>query len=151
MRHNRYRIKQPLVASRVSTHRGLSGQRLEPGLLRKISPRRIAQLLLGLTPAIAWATTESFSGSWTATGTTGVPTIPSPAGTNKTSFTAYNGSGPYNYALYSFTVTMSGIYTAASTTVDDLAASRFDQENQERDRHLIFNGSVDIHNVAPSQ
>ncbi|MBB5546514.1 hypothetical protein A8H39_00185 [Paraburkholderia fungorum] len=33
---------------------------------------------------------------------------------------------------------------------DGLAAIRFDEENQERDRHLVFNGLVDIHNVAPS-
>ena len=61
------------------------------------------------------------AGTATVTGTaspdkTLVTNINGPANAQQTSFTGYNGGGPYHYQLHPFTVDQSGIYTATSTT-----------------------------------
>lgn len=94
------------MASFPFSHRG-------PGRRRPRDAASLLRIALGLVllPLAAPAETVTFSGTWTDTGTTAVPTIPVPAGTNQTSYSAYNG-GNYSYSLFTFTVTKSGDYSA---------------------------------------
>ncbi|RVT92083.1 autotransporter outer membrane beta-barrel domain-containing protein [Rhodovarius crocodyli] len=85
---------------------------------RRRSSKKAAALALGLAclPVLAPADTISFSGGWSGTTGTQAPTIPTPANTVNTSFSAYSSAFAWNYALYSFTVTKSGTYSATVTT-----------------------------------
>ncbi len=78
-------------------------------------------LLLTVVPAAADSVT--FSSGRAGTATTFVPHI---SGGLVTNFTGLHyDSGPWNYALYSFTVDTSGIYNATSTTTPVLNTSYF--------------------------
>ncbi len=78
-------------------------------------------LLLAAVPAAADSVT--FSTGRLGTATTFVPHI---TGSLVTNFTGLHyDSGPWNYALYSFTVDTSGIYNATSTTTPVLNTSYF--------------------------
>lgn len=81
-------------------------------------------LALGGLPGPASAGTETFSGPWSALTATDLPAGPYVADTVQTSFTGYR-HGSFNYALFGFTVTASGIYTARSTTTPVQNATYF--------------------------
>ncbi|MBN3760842.1 autotransporter outer membrane beta-barrel domain-containing protein [Burkholderia sp. Ac-20365] len=110
---NRNLKNEGLPRTGRKTHQSSKFVRLAPGI--------IAPLLfgLGIAPKIAFAVpgvTESFSGGWSSTTGTKTPSIPTPSGTVNTSFSGSYASWVWNYSLYSFTVTVSGIYTATATT-----------------------------------
>ncbi len=88
------------------------------GLLsaRLIAAYFLAILALVLVPA-AYAGTSTVSGTIGADfPTTQVTNINGPSNAQQTSFTGYTGGGPYQYMVYPFTVSVSGVYTASSTT-----------------------------------
>lgn len=76
----------------------------------------VLALAIGLLSGPAFAGSKTFTGVASAD-ITRVPTIPSPAGAQQTSFSAYDG-GSYRYNLYVFTVDQTGTYTATSATSD---------------------------------
>jgi fibronectin-binding autotransporter adhesin len=115
MQRGSYRIKQSPHAAKKDDYRRSSSQNRPVSILGRMAPSIIAPLLLGLGLApriVLAAATETFSGGWSSATATKSPNIS--AGLN-TNFTGYV-SGPWNYSLYSFTVTESGTYTASSTT-----------------------------------
>lgn len=84
-----------------------------------------ALLLVTLAPA-AYAGTATASGNWVAGSPTQTktPEIPTPAGTQKTTFTGPD-SGPYGYTLLPFTVDQSGTYSATVTVNGSVHTSWF--------------------------
>ncbi|RLJ40003.1 hypothetical protein [Acidovorax sp. 106] len=84
-----------------------------------------ALLLVTLAPA-ANAGTATASGNWVAAipAQTMTPEIPTPAGTQKTTFTGPD-SGPYGYTLLPFTVNQSGTYSATVTVNGSVHTSWF--------------------------
>ncbi len=84
-----------------------------------------ALLAVALAPT-ANAGTATASGNWVAATPTQTltPEIPTPAGTQKTTFTG-PASGPYGYTLLPFTVDQSGTYSAAVTVNGSVHTSWF--------------------------
>ncbi len=76
----------------------------------------LSALAVSLTSQISYAGTSTVMGTW-ASGDplSEVPTIPTPAGTQRTTWTLYNG-GTFHFVAYPFTVDTTGIYSATAST-----------------------------------
>ena len=86
------------------------------GQNKRLAAFVLAALTLFLAPQTSYAGTSTVMGSWALVDpTTSVPTIPTPAGTQRTSWTLFDG-GNFHFVAYPFTVDATGVYSATAST-----------------------------------